>query len=101
MFGRRQNPNALETPPIAEVDAQAVEVLRVWAAPGKPQQLTLRTTWKEPGAWGLLLVDVAKHAANAYANEGADPAVVLARIRALFDAEWSSPTDVPKEITPN
>ena len=93
MFGKRQNSNALETPPIADSDSNAVEVLRVWAAPGQPQQLTLRTTWKDAGAWGLLLADVAKHAANAYGNEGADPNEVLARIRALFDAEMSSPTD--------
>jgi hypothetical protein len=99
MFGKRQNNNALETPPVAESDPQAVEVLRVWAVPGKPQQLTLRTTWKDSGAWGLLLADVAKHAANAYANEGADVNVTLARIRALFDAEMSSPTDTPQEIS--
>jgi len=98
MFGKRQNSNALETPPIADSDPQAVEVLRVWAVRGKPQQLTLRTTWKDSGAWGLLLADVARHAANAHANEGADANVTLARIRALFDAEMSSPTDVPQQI---
>ena len=98
MFGKRQNSNALETPPIADSDPQAVEVLRVWAVPGKPQQLTLRTTWKDSGAWGLLLADVAKHAANAYANEGADPDDTLTRIRALFDAEMSSPTDTAKQL---
>jgi hypothetical protein len=98
MFGKRQNSNALETPPIADSDSNAVEVLRVWAAPGHPQQLTLRTTWKDAGAWGLLLADVAQHAANAYGNEGADPNVVLARIRELFDAEMSSPTDTPQQI---
>ncbi len=97
MFGKCQNGNALETPPIAGSDPQAVEVLRVWAVRGKPQQLTLRTTWKDSGAWGLLLADVARHAAT-YANEGADANVTLARIRALFHAEMSSPTDVPQQI---
>jgi len=98
MFGKRQNSNSLETPPIANADSNAVEVLRVWAAPGQPQQLTLRTTWNDAGAWGLLLADVARHAANAYGNEGADPNVVLARIRELFDAEMSSPTDTPQQL---
>ena len=98
MFGKRQNSNSLETPPIANADPNAVEVLRVWAAPGQPQQLTLRTTWNDAGAWGLLLADVARHAANAYGNEGADPDVVLARIRELFDAEMSSPTDTPQQL---
>jgi len=100
MSADAQNPNALETPPIAQADPQAVEVLRVWAAPGNPQQLTLRTTWRDAGAWGLLLVDVARHAAKAYGQEGQDPKIVLARIRELFDAEWRSPTDEPKDITP-
>jgi len=98
MFGKRQNSNSLETPPIANADSNAVEVLRVWAAPGQPQQLTLRTTWNDAGAWGLLLADVARHAANAYGNEGADPNVVLARIRELFDAEMPSPTDTPQQL---
>ena len=100
MFGKRQNTNQLDPPPIAK-DSRAQEVLRVWAAPGSPQQLTLRTTWKDPGAWGLMLVDIANHAANAYEHEGADRKVVLACIRELFDAEWSGPTDVAKEITPD
>jgi hypothetical protein len=97
MFGKCQN-SILETPPIADSDSTAVEVLRVWAAPGQPQQLTLRTTWKDAGAWGLLLADVARHAANAYGNEGADPSVVLARIRELFDAEMSAPMDTPEQL---
>jgi hypothetical protein len=87
----------LEVPPIAS-NSHAVEVLRVWAAPGQPQQLTLRTTWKDAGAWGLLLADVARHAANAYANEGQNRAEVLGKIRQLLDAEFSRPTDNPIEL---
>jgi hypothetical protein len=70
----------LEHPPIASGNSQAVEVLRVWAAPAQPQQLTLRTPWKNAGAWGLLLADIARHAANAYANEGQNSAEVLASL---------------------
>jgi uncharacterized protein DUF5076 len=100
MFGKPRNENALQPPPIADNDPQALEVLRVWAAPGNPQQLTLRTTWKDAGAWGLMLVDIARHASKAYANEGQDPKAVLKRIRHLFDAEWEKPTDEAKDITP-
>jgi hypothetical protein len=100
MFGRRESKNELDTPPIAKADKSAVEVLRVWAAPGKPQQLALRTTWKEPSAWGLLLADVARHAANAYAAEGHDRDEVLARITSMFQAEWEHPTDQPRGIAP-
>jgi Domain of unknown function (DUF5076) len=98
MFGKSQSQKQLPPPPIAEIESQAVEVLRVWAVPGKPQQLTLRTTWKDAGAWGLMLVDIARHAAKAYAKEGQDPAVILARIREMFDAEWSAPTDAPSDL---
>lgn len=99
MFGRPINQNSLAIPPVSEDNPAAVEVLRVWAAPGSPQQFTLRTAWKDPGAWGLLLVDVARHAALAYKAEGRDPAETLARIREFWDAEWSSPTDDPRDIT--
>lgn len=99
MFGKRANENSLAVPPVANENRDAVEVLRVWAAPGNPQQVTLRTTWEDPGAWGLLLVDVAHHAALAYKAEGRDPNVVLARIRELWEAEWTRPTDNVEDIT--
>jgi hypothetical protein len=89
----------LQVPPMANSNPQSVEVLRVWAAPGLPQQLTLRITWKDSGAWGLLLADVPRHAAKAYANEGHNAADVLARIRQLLDAEFSNPTDTPVQLT--
>ena len=88
----------LEPPPIASTNSQSVEVLRVWDAPGQSQQLTLRTTWKGAGAWGLLLADIARHAANAYANEGQNAVDVLARIRELLNAEFSQPTDKPIQL---
>ena len=97
MFGKKPKRN-LEPPPIADGNSQAVEILRVWAAPGQPQQLTLRTTWKDPGAWGLLLADIAQHAAKAYANEGQNEADVLARIQQLMNAEFSGPTDEPVQL---
>jgi hypothetical protein len=43
-----------------------------------------------------MLVDLAKHIANAYArDEGLEVAGTLARIRAGFDAEWNEATDTP------
>ncbi len=96
MFGST-NKNALPPPPNAKNHA-AVEVLRVWAVPGEAQQVSLITAWKEPGAWGLLLADVARHAAKAYANEGLDEAATLARITQFLSAELTSPTDQAKQI---
>jgi len=60
--------------------------------------LTLRTTWKDAGAWGLLLADIARHAAKAYANKGQNAAEVLARIQQLMNAEFSGPTDEPIQL---
>lgn len=47
-----------------------------------------------------MLVDIARHAANAYEAEGLDPDTVLDSIREMWDAEWSDPTDTPQNITP-
>ena len=99
MSDESKEEQVLAPPPIAHTDARAVEVLRVWAAPGSPQQLTLRTTWKDAGAWGLMLVDIARHAAQAYASEGHDRRAILTRIRELFDQEWENATDDPKELS--
>ncbi len=98
-MGTNANPNSLAEPPIARLNPQAVEALSVWAAPGKPQAITLRTTWKDAGAWGLVLVDVARHVSKAYGMQGRDPKAVLARIREALDAEWSHPTDAPKNVS--
>ena len=95
---KKKSSRELEVPPIASSNSQAVEVLRVWAAPGQTQQLTLRTTRKDAGAWGLLLADVARHAANAYADEGQNRAEVLGKIRQLLDSEFSRPTGNPIEL---
>ncbi len=58
----------------------------------------LKTTWRDPGAWGLLLVDIARHAANAYDEEGINKEDALNSIMGLFEAEILRPTDVPKRL---
>ena len=84
-------------PPLALEDSEGKEIARIWAAQGA-QHVSLRIgQWPDPGAWGIMLVDLAKHVANAYEQDnGTDRAKVLARIRELFDAEWKKPTDEPK-----
>ena len=92
------SPKALGLPPIAQ-EPTACEVLRVWAADGLSQQCVLLTTWQDPAAWGLLLVDIARHAARAYANAGnLSEQQALERIRQGFNAEWSSLTDPGTQI---
>jgi hypothetical protein len=86
----------LVIPTQAATDQEASELVRIWSS-GGDQYVTLRVgVWADPAAWGLLLVDLAKHIANAYAqDQGLQPASVLNRIREGFEAEWSSPTDTP------
>jgi hypothetical protein len=86
----------LHPPPGVASDPRATEVLRVCTT-GDSQTFVLRAdVWSDPAAWGLLLVDLARHVAKAYAEaEGTDPHAVLARVKAGFDAEWNHPTDTP------
>ena len=96
MFGKKPPSGELDVPPIAS-EAESVEVLREWVSPGEAQQVSLQVTWKDPGAWGLMLADVARHAANAYGDRGHEPAEALDRIKDLLLAELSNPTDEPQE----
>ena len=92
MFGRRSE---LQIPEAAKKDSDAVEILRVWTVGGS-QHVTLKTgVWSDPAAWGLMLVDLAKHAANAYAADGMDRNAALQRIYEGLRAELESPTDEP------
>ena len=83
----------LPYPPVAHERADAIEVLRVWAAPDEAQQVVLNPAWPDPGVWGLIPVDIARHAANAYEAQGLPKEQTLARILELFRAEWETPTD--------
>ena len=86
----------LPIPPAAADDARAVELLRVWAAKGK-QHVSLATgLWDDPASWGIMLVDLAKHVANAYELTGSSREGVLQRVKEGFDAEWHTATGNPK-----
>ena len=91
-----EHAGALPIPPRALNDRKGVELARVWAAGGK-QHVTIRADiWNDPAAWGMMLVDLARHVASAYAEgKGLDPAAALERIKLGFDAEWGHPTDAP------
>jgi hypothetical protein len=70
-------------------DPRAQEILSVLVAEGRTQVLLRTDAWEDPAAWGILLVDLARHVANAYGGQqGA--AQALARVKAGFDAEWDA-----------
>ncbi|GAC1345456.1 MAG: DUF5076 domain-containing protein [Bradyrhizobium sp.] len=57
--------------------------------------IAVTRAFDEPDIWGLLLVDIARHAARAYARESEyteDDA--LRRIVDMFEAEIARPTDM-------
>ena len=72
----------------------AIEVLRAFVVDGG-LSIAFTRAFEEPDMWGLLLVDIARHAARAYAKESEfteDEA--LARIIDMFEAEIERPTDL-------
>lgn len=96
IFGRTHK--ELEKPPISR-EQGSFEILRVWGGVNLPQQYVLNTTWDDPGAWGLLLADIARHVAKAYSSSSnTTEQEVLLGIKQLFDSEWCSPTDEPEKI---
>jgi hypothetical protein len=97
VFGNSKPLGELDPPPMATESADSVEVLRVWADPEGGQQVSLQTVFEDVGAWGLMLVDIARHLARAYEQEGRDPNETLRQIKQFFDAEWNNPTDMPRD----
>ncbi len=86
----------LQIPPGARSDSQARELLRVWVAHGQQHVSLASDAWEDPAAWGIMVVDLCKHMAQAVSlSTGRDRSEVLSRIRAGFDAEWNAPTDIP------
>lgn len=88
--------NALPIPDKARNDPKGVEIARIWAAGGKQVVILRAGTWEDPAAWGLMLVDFAKHVAGAYEELGKGKRKdILRQIKKGLDMEWNSPTDAP------
>ena len=91
------HPHEMMIPPAAATDRQAFEILRVWVGQGRQHVSLSPNTWDDPAACGLMLVDLARHVANAYEQNGRmKSAAALDRIKRGLDAEWNSPTDAPR-----
>src|ERR1700682_2569070 len=87
------NPKEQPLPPDVMGRDDAIEVLRAFVGNGG-LSIAFTRAFEEPDMWGLLLVDVARHAARAYARESActeDEA--LTRIVDMFEAEIARPHD--------
>ena len=85
--------NELAVPGAAFGDPSAQEMLRAWSI-GGGLQVSMQRNFDDPAVWGLLLTDIARHAARIYAREtDYTEESALERIRQLFDAEMAKPTD--------
>jgi len=92
-LNKSDHPGQLVVPPEAEEDTKASEVLRAWIAKEDLHCSLRPTIWSDPGNWGILLADAARHVAAAFEDtSGRSPVESLARIRAIFNAELDRPT---------
>ena len=84
--------NELPIPDAVSQASRSMELARIWIADGRQVIALSPNLWSDPGNWGLMLVDMARHLSKQYAEAGWSEADVLSRIHAAFDAEWSHPT---------
>lgn len=90
MAGPKEQP----LPPDVIGRDDATEVLRAFVVDGG-LSIAFARAFEEPDMWGLLLVDVARHASRAYARESAySEDEALRRIVDMFEAEIARPTDM-------
>ena len=87
--------NELPPPPECSGDSAAKEVLRAWIVKNGLSVSLSPLSFESPAVWGMLLVDVARHVARSYEQEGEGSYDdVMRQIRYLFDHEWDVPTDL-------
>ncbi len=90
MAGPKEQP----LPPDVIDRDDATEVLRAFVVDGG-LSIAFQRAFEEPDMWGMLLVDIARHAARVYAREGDyTEEDALRRIVDLFEAEIARPTDL-------
>jgi hypothetical protein len=95
MAGPKEQP----LPPDVMGRDAAIEVLRAFVVDGG-LSIAFQRAFEEPDMWGMLLVDIARHAARVYAREGDyTEEDALRRIVDMFEAEIARPTD-PGNTTP-
>ena len=90
MAGPKEQP----IPPDAIADPKAVEVLRAFVVDGG-LSISFTRAFDDPSMWGMMLVDIARHAARAFAKEGVmTEEEALAKITDMFASELADVTDL-------
>ncbi len=86
-------PKEQPIPPDAIGNSEAVEVVRAFVVDGG-LSISFQRAFDDPAMWGMLLVDIARHAARVFEKEGVcSTEEALAQIHAMFEAELARPTD--------
>jgi hypothetical protein len=81
-------------PPDAAASEDAVEVLRAFVVDGG-LSIAFTRAFDDPSMWGMMLVDIARHAARAFAKEGVmSEEEALKRIADMFASELADVTDI-------
>jgi hypothetical protein len=89
-----KGPKEQPLPPDVMGRDDATEVLRAFVVDGG-LSIAFTRAFEEPDMWGLLLVDIARHAARAYAQESSyTEEEALARVVEMFESEIARPTDL-------
>ena len=85
--------------PLPKNNFTATEVVRAWA--DKKAYIALRKdVWADYAMWGILLVDIARHVANAHKSDKHSAESILSRIKQGFDAEWDTPRETKGQVEP-
>ena len=91
----------LATPAQVLSNPDSQEILRVWIAENRNVFIAYPGAFADPAAWGLLLVDLARHVAQGYSKDGkGDVDAMLVRIKQGFDAEWEVNTNTLDPFDP-
>lgn len=85
--------DALPAPPEA-LERGGVEVLRAVVLDGG-LHVSLRPAFEDPAMWGMVIADITRHAARAFAaNYAVSEDDALGQILEILQAEFDDPTDL-------
>jgi hypothetical protein len=84
----------LPLPSAVAASPNAHEVLRAWIV-DRGLNIAFEPSFEHPAVWGVMLVDIARHAARTYAEMGRhSEQEALDQIYEMFRQEWDVPTDL-------
>jgi hypothetical protein len=87
-------------PPDVQGREDAVEVLRAFVVDGG-LSISFTRAFEEPQMWGMMLADIARHAAQVFEKDGVcTEAEALERMVAMFNAGPTNPADLGGDDEP-